>query len=591
MAAATEQPAAEKPEKPDVTETAEAQEEVEEKKDDTVDQDVSTKGVNLAWLIDYASKISSEWTTTDVCVNLVMPQTKDKSLAWIELDPDLKFEGLPVVGEADYFVSHAWRYKFRNCVDALRMFAEGKNLDPKETYIWFDLFINNQHDAPNLPHEWWCTRFKEAIRSFGKTVLVLEPWTDPIPITRAWCLWEIYCTVDTDAEFNVTMCEAQHEDFQTKLVKQFEDVRTSISGIDARRADAWNKHDRDMIFKAIEKTVGFSRLNEAVMGKMREWLQKTGQERVAYLKQEKGEDNLETLECINCLGMLFRDQNRMEDAAKLFKTAVDGFSKVTGEASAHTCTALNNLAFCYQSLGKLDESLKMHKRTLAARTKLFGTFHKETSQTMSNMATALRLLGKLEESKKLFKKAVDTRDNIEKLGPNHPATLYTVTQYASCLTLNKDFDEAEKQHKRAVNGLHKFFGKFMPDGRKHPLTLLAIHNLGEHLHAVNKNAEAMDVLLEAYQGRIEKLGAAHENTNKTRTLMETVTDALKDAGQRVRISKFNPESVEAFRKARMERRRLWQKAAAWLAFNAALRQSSQYSDIAADLDATELQGT
>merc|ERR1712087_510671 len=162
---------------------------------------------------------------------------------------------------------------------------------------------------------------------------------------------------------------------------------------------------------------------------------------------------------------------------------------------------MNDLAFVMQKMGNYDKAIEMHRKCLEERTKQFGELSKDTTQSMSNMATALSLKGELEEAKKVFKKAVECRNKIPKLGPGHPATLYTVSQYASTLTLAGDHEDAEKEHRRAINGLHKFFGKFMPDGRKHPLTLMAIHNMGDHLFQVGKHNEAMEILLEAYQGR------------------------------------------------------------------------------------------
>ena len=47
-----------------------------------------------------------------------------------------------------------------------------------------------------VPPDWWFTTFKVAVASIGHTVLVLMPWDDPIPLTRAWCIWEILSTID-----------------------------------------------------------------------------------------------------------------------------------------------------------------------------------------------------------------------------------------------------------------------------------------------------------------------------------------------------------------------------------------------------------
>ena len=80
-------------------------------------------------------------------------------------------------------------------------------------FIWFDLFANNQHLAVELDFNWWCGTFKSAIKQFGHTVMVLSPWIDPIPLTRAWCLFEIYCSVITNSKFEVAMSKNEQESF------------------------------------------------------------------------------------------------------------------------------------------------------------------------------------------------------------------------------------------------------------------------------------------------------------------------------------------------------------------------------------------
>jgi hypothetical protein len=52
--------------------------------------------------------------------------------------------------------------------------------------LWFDIFTINQHNTVTGDFLWWSTTFKSAIRSFGRTAMVLAPWQDSIPLTRAW---------------------------------------------------------------------------------------------------------------------------------------------------------------------------------------------------------------------------------------------------------------------------------------------------------------------------------------------------------------------------------------------------------------------
>ena len=55
----------------------------------------------------------------------------------------------------------------------------------------FDLFVNNQNIAAELPHTWWSTTFRDSIKHIGCVLLVMAPWSNPIPLTRAWCLYEV----------------------------------------------------------------------------------------------------------------------------------------------------------------------------------------------------------------------------------------------------------------------------------------------------------------------------------------------------------------------------------------------------------------
>jgi len=541
---------------------------------EVTDDTVCKKGVNIPFLVKIAANVDPEWATSDVCTKVVKPATKFKKVAYYQLEENEADEkGNTMIGEADYFCSHAWKYKFVNVVNALELFCKKNGLIPEQTYFWFDLFINNQHQAPNFSYKWWCTRFKQAIKRFGKVVLVLEPWSDPIPIKRAWCLWEIFCTIDTESEFYVAMCQEEHKDFKLRLVTNFEEIRTSLSKIDARRADATNADDRDNIFTAIEKGVGFTKLNERVIGKMREWLLNAGETLLMETSQDFGEKDLRTFQTYNCLGKLYRDMNRYSKAEQIFSTALSGLISITSEDDPYTTEVKNNYAFSLQKQGKYEEAIEMHQSCLESRIKKHGKFHKDTTQSMSNLATALRMIGSLEKAKKMFKDAVKYRDQIEKMGPDHPATLYTVSQYAMTLSLNGDFEEAEKQHQRAVKGLTRFFNKITPDGRKHPLTLLALHNMGHHLMLVEQYVEAKNTLCDAYHGRVEKLGQEAKPTKETKNLLDMVLSALKDKNIDTRISCVTPKIIEDYLKDKKKRRRLWEKANYYLSLRAVLNCS------------------
>ena len=67
--------------------------------------------------------------------------------------------------------------------------------------------------------QWWSTTFKDAIKGIGHTAMVLSPWHNPLPLTRAWCLWEVFCTVDAGAEFSVCLGPAEEAAFEAALLR------------------------------------------------------------------------------------------------------------------------------------------------------------------------------------------------------------------------------------------------------------------------------------------------------------------------------------------------------------------------------------
>ncbi|KAJ3059277.1 Kinesin light chain 3, partial [Rhizoclosmatium hyalinum] len=119
--------------------------------------------------------------------------------------------------DAKWFISHAWKYKFLDVVSSLFHFAQKHNLDPATTIIWFDLFSNSQHNTADKPFEWWETVFMNAVKSIGNVIMILQPWNDPIPLKRVWCIFEVYASNVTKSEFHVAMTPADEADFLAQL--------------------------------------------------------------------------------------------------------------------------------------------------------------------------------------------------------------------------------------------------------------------------------------------------------------------------------------------------------------------------------------
>ena len=127
---------------------------------------------------------------------------------------------------------------------------------------------------------------RDNIGKLKKTLLVQE-WDNPKPLTRAWCLWEMVSTVNTGSDFQVLMSPKNHESFSDALVKEFDSLIYKTCNVDLAKAEAFNASDRDNIFKAVEASAGFAKVNQQVIGIMREWMAQSGREALQRLPEEE----------------------------------------------------------------------------------------------------------------------------------------------------------------------------------------------------------------------------------------------------------------------------------------------------------------
>ena len=177
------------------------------------------------------------------------------------MDPDMT----PGHGHASVFVSHAWKYPFETICEVIGSYSKEltKQANAKhhpgcgvlkgkggkyiyKPYFWFDIFTVNQFDAPSYPQEFWTVTFKEQVHGIGHTLLVLHPWDAPIPLTRAWCVWEMYCTLDTMAEMHIRQPVRDAEGLERALAQSPKETMEMVSAIDTEKSRAWKDADREM---------------------------------------------------------------------------------------------------------------------------------------------------------------------------------------------------------------------------------------------------------------------------------------------------------------------------------------------------------
>jgi len=208
----------------------------------------------------------NEMTTTDVCSILLKPIVTAEKSSYV--DYLVKHKDPAVVSKAQVFISHAWKYKFNSLVNALRNHFK----DQPDIFIWFDLFSNNQIEAPNLDFHWWSGTFRKAIEDFGYVVMVCSPWKDPIPFTRAWCLFEMYIAKITNSKFEVAMSEEDKADFMQTIKSDSSQYFKMLGNINVEKSECFNEDDKKAIFSVVDTLPRKSHtINAMICEQMREW--------------------------------------------------------------------------------------------------------------------------------------------------------------------------------------------------------------------------------------------------------------------------------------------------------------------------------
>lgn len=369
-------------------------------------------------------------------VDLTTDQVKDRFLLKRINNPKLSYcEYLqskrdPGVGTPTVFISHAWAYKFLDVFGALKNYFK----NDENVCIWFDLFSNNQSIAVELAFDWWTGTFQQAIKKIGNTVMVLAPWQNPVPLRRAWCLFEVYCTQITDSEFHVALSNSEEKKFIDSLISDFGAIDNMLAQIDVEQSEARNRADKDKIFDIIIGQVGFDNLNKMVLNRMHVWIIDTA----VKMMQSYTPENKPKLQL--ALGALYNKRGEFAEAEKYIMQSLETRRKLFGEANIQTLQSVNSLGLLYSKQGKIKEAKTLYEICLTACETVHGPNSPETLKVLSNLSD---LLGP--------ERINEVQSNLERiyegfkgsLGPDDPATMVAMNKLGVTYFKNGLWDAAE----------------------------------------------------------------------------------------------------------------------------------------------------
>jgi len=433
------------------------------------------------------------------------------------------------VGTPTDFLCHAWQYNFKDFVSALQCEAEERDrhrqkqgLQPiaHERLYWNDIFVENQNFR-DKPEGYFQHVFRDAIHSIGRTVLILMPLKDPVPLKRAWCVWEMFCSIQgPNVELCIALPPSERVELERMLRQEYKNIIKILTNVHVEMSEASHVSDRDMIHWIVEEQCegGFNGVNGVICEGLRGWLASTALRLVSDIVE--GEEAEEDLLLMNSVGLMLRDQGRLEEAEVLYRRGLAGYERVLGVDDPSTLISVNNLGMLLQNQGKLEEAETLLQRALEATERVLGVNHLLTLISVNNFAELLKDQGKLEEAEPLYRRALEGRERV--LGVDHPDTLFSVSSLGGLLQNQGKLEEAEVLSRRALEVRERVLGV------DHPDTLISVNNVAGLLRAQGKLEEAEPLYHRVLEGSERVLGVDHPNTL---TSVSNLGNLLQDQGR------------------------------------------------------------
>jgi len=187
------------------------------------------------------------------------------------------------IGRADALLSYSWGYLVAEVSAALSGWADRTDRDPKRTYIWIcSLCLNQFRMADDSVNKDLQKEFGDRVLAIGRILPMLEPWHDPGYVKRAWCLFELYTSIQNRAqcEIDIILSPKESNSFRDRINADGTDARAvdeALAHVQSENAEASEQADLDAIRALIRNYPGgFDTLNDTVKTYLRRWFVSQG---------------------------------------------------------------------------------------------------------------------------------------------------------------------------------------------------------------------------------------------------------------------------------------------------------------------------
>jgi len=171
-------------------------------------------------------------------------------------------------------VSYSWSYTFGVVYAALEAFEEHRTeAGEPQSFFFIDQLCLDQHEMSSTAHDQADGKYKKivqqlqtSIRVPGNVLMLLHPWSQPVVLGRAWCLFEIFTAICEGCQVQMCFAPADAEGFFDALRAGEFDARAVCNALDARQARATVEGDKTMITQRIEEQMTLESYNQKLRG-------------------------------------------------------------------------------------------------------------------------------------------------------------------------------------------------------------------------------------------------------------------------------------------------------------------------------------
>ena len=441
---------------------------------------------------DHPTARTEDLTTSQCNRQFVKAESQGTGKPFINLYDRLKNkQGKPLVAPATVFVSHAWKYPFASTV--ADVMEQHTAVEP-DAYFWFDLFTNDQNAVANKDFDWFCNTFKGSIRAIGQVLLVLSPWNDPLPVRRAWCLFEIANAIaESKVKFTINLPTSQIESMSSAVLKDSECLVQALTDIQAEKADATSKDDLKMIFDVIEKSDGgFSYVNEQVKKSLRSWYMG----RLRELLQKKPDEK----ELILSTAHIAHDFGFIDEAIKYAEKGLK-IAEKPNAGDPYRMTIFSTAGNIFRTKGQLGKAVELHSKSLSLKLKAFGENHASVAATYTNLGNVAEAMGDVAKAMMFYNKSLAIKKAT--VGKDSADAASTLTNMGTLCSSKGQFDKAVEYFNQALAIQEKTLGD------KHPTVGMTLTNLGDVYMNQNKMKQALECLERSIKIKLPALGESH----------------------------------------------------------------------------------